>query len=65
MKTKYTVTVGEVGNEIGHESTHNCATDEGAIRAARRECRPYKGDGWWYVRDEDGREIGSGGRRTL
>jgi hypothetical protein len=65
MKTRYTVTVGEVGNEIGHTSRHDCATDAGAIRAAKRQAAPYKGDGWWTVKDADGRPVANGGRRSL
>jgi hypothetical protein len=60
MKTRYTVTVGEIGNEVGHESTHNCETDAGAIRAARRAVAPYQGDGWWRVEDETGRPVANG-----
>jgi hypothetical protein len=52
------VTVGEVGNGIGHTSAHYCETDAGAIRAARRKAAPYKGDGWWLVQDETGRLVG-------
>ena len=61
----YRVTVGEVGNEIGHRSTHYCASNAGAVRAARRACASYGGDGWWIVTGASGREVAHGGRRVL
>jgi len=64
-KRTYTVTVGEVGNDIGHVSTHHCATDEGAVRTAKREVAPYGGDGWWTVETEDGWQVAHGGRRQF
>ena len=65
MKTRYTVTVGETGNEVGHTSHHDCDNDAGARRAAKRMAAPYKGDGWWTVCDDTGRPVGNGGRRSM
>jgi len=65
MKSKYIITVGEVGNEIGHGSESRHVNDEAAISKARREVAPYHGDGWWIVRTEHGEWIASGGRRSL
>ena len=51
MKYPYTITIGETGNNIGHPQTSMHATDEAAIRKARRLCREtYGDDGWWLVR---------------
>jgi signal transduction histidine kinase len=68
MKRRYTVTVGEVANCIGHISHHECATDAEATRVAKRVAAPsvlYGRDGWWVVEDADGRRVASGGRRSL
>ena len=64
-KQSYKITVGEVGNEIGHTQTSEHVSDDAAIRKARRECAPYDGDGWWIVEDESGRPVARGGRRNL
>ena len=61
----YSITVGETGNEQGHTTTHRCMSDDHAIRAARRMVAPYRHDGWWIVRDEDGRDVASGGRKSM
>ena len=61
----HTITVGEVGNEIGHESRHHHQTDDLAIENAKRLCRPYKGDGWWSVERADGFPVADGGRFRL
>ena len=65
MKQQYTVVVGEVGNEIGHTSTHLCGSDALAVRAARRQAAGYGRDGWWTVCDDTGRPVSKGGRRSL
>jgi hypothetical protein len=64
-KQRYIITVGEAGNEIGHDSSGDYMSDEHARAAALRKVRDYRGDGWWAVRDDVGREIGRGGRRSL
>jgi hypothetical protein len=64
-KRKYQITVGEVGNEVGHVTRSSHVSDEAAVRKARRMVRPYRGDGWWYVTADNGRWVANGGRRTL
>ena len=47
---KYTLTIGEIGNEIGHVKTINARNDETAIATAKRICtRDYQGDGWYIL----------------
>ena len=46
---EYTITVGEVGNEIGHATTAKYATDAEAIKAAKKAVNVYNGDGWYNV----------------
>ena len=46
---EYTITVGEVGNEIGHEATTQHATDADAIKAAKKAVKAYNGDGWYKI----------------
>ena len=65
MKSLYTITVGEVGNEIGHERQSLHASDLCAVRAAQRQARPYRGDGWWTVTTASGEPVARGGRRSL
>jgi hypothetical protein len=62
-KATYRITVGEVGNEIGHVNTSWRASDLCAIRAAKRRCAAYKGDGWWVVQTAAGYPVARGGRR--
>lgn len=58
---RYTITVGETGNELGHVHTAYHVSDTAAIRAAKRLCAPYRGDGWWLVECE-GSTVARGGR---
>ena len=58
---RYTITVGEAGNERGHSHTAYHVSDAAAIRAAKELCAPYRGDGWWRV-EADGALVARGGR---
>lgn len=62
MKT-YAITIGEVGNEIGHVQQCRARSDAGAMRAAGRAMTKYGRDGWWIVTDPDGRVIERGSGR--
>ena len=64
-KTTYRITVGEVGNEVGHVNDSQHASDLCAVRAAKRRCAAYKGDGWWSVEMVSGLPVARGGRRNL
>ena len=63
MKTKhdYQIIIGETGNEYGHVTSSRYASDAAAIRAAKRRCAEYHGDGWWRVECE-GATVARGGR---
>ena len=64
MKKKvYKVTIGETGNECGHVTRSRHVSDTAAIRAARRLCAEYRGDGWWRVECE-GATVARGGRAS-
>lgn len=65
MKTKhaYQIIVGETGNERGHIHRSAHVSDAAAIRAAKRLCAPYSGDGWWLV-ECDGSTVARGGRAS-
>lgn len=56
-KSTYTITVGEVGNEIGHQTTGQYLSGDHAIRAAKRAVACYKGDGWYTVTNDRGEVI--------
>jgi len=60
----YTILIGETGNEQGHMVPNRATTDAGAIRAAKRACAAYSGDGWWIV-SCDGHTVARGGRDTI
>jgi len=60
-KHTYQITIGETGNECGHVSTSDHVSDRAAIRAAKRLCSAYHGDGWWRVESE-GSTVARGGR---
>jgi hypothetical protein len=63
--SKYITVVGETGNEQGHVAEVSAANDAAAIRKAKRAVAAYRGDGWWIVRDDSGREVARGGRVAL
>ena len=46
---EYTIIVGEVGNEIGHVTTAEYATDADAVKAAKKAAKKYNGDGWYKI----------------
>lgn len=58
---RYTIIVGETGNECGHIYTSAYADDAAAIRAAKRLCADYDDDGWWRV-ECAGATVARGGR---
>lgn len=58
---KYAIIIGETGNERGHVYSSAYADDAAAIRAAKRLCAAYRGDGWWRV-ECDGETVARGGR---
>jgi hypothetical protein len=58
---RYTIIVGETGNECGHLTNSSHVTDAAAVRMAKRLCAAYKGDGWWRV-DCYGVCVARGGR---
>lgn len=60
-KHTYQITVGETGNECGHVTTSEHVSDAAAIRAAKRRCSAYRGDGWWRV-ECAGATVARGGR---
>jgi len=60
-KHVYKITVGETGNESGHVTRSCHVSDAAAIRAAKRLCAPYRGDGWWRV-ECAGETVARGGR---
>jgi len=69
-KQAYIITVGEAGNELGHMYKSNHISARAAIRAARRMCAEYHGDGWYIVHEdtgdgETGEMVDGGGRRKL
>ena len=57
-KQSYTITVGEVGNNIGHVNVSYHVSDKAAVRAARRTARAYGKDGWLMVADAFGNLVG-------
>lgn len=63
--TQYTITVGEVGNEMGHPSAKWLMDDDEARADALRDVADYNGDGWWMVEDDRGQEIARGGRFSM
>ena len=60
-KQPYKITVGETGNECGHVTSSSHVSDRAAIRAAKRRCAEYHGDGWWRV-ECAGATVARGGR---
>jgi len=60
-KQTYRIIVGETGNELGHVTISRHVSDRAAIRAAKRRCAKYHGDGWWRVESE-GATVARGGR---
>lgn len=60
---RYTIIVGETGNEIGHICSSQTCSDAAAVRKAKRLCATYKGDGWWRVECE-GATVARGGRAS-
>ena len=60
-KHTYQITIGETGNECGHVYTSEHVSGTAAIRAAKRMCSEYHGDGWWRVECE-GWTVARGGR---
>ena len=60
-KHEYQITVGETGNFCGHLTLSRHVSDAAAIRAAKRRCAAYHGDGWWIVTRE-GATVARGGR---
>ena len=60
-KQPYKITVGETGNVRGHVRTSEHVSNRAAIRAAKRRCAEYHGDGWWRV-ECDGETVARGGR---
>ena len=60
-KQSYQIIVGETGNECGHVTSSSHVSDRAAIRAAKRRCAEYHGDGWWRV-EAEGALVARGGR---
>ena len=60
-KQAYRIVVGETGNYCGHVTNSSHVSDRAAIRAAKRRCAAYHGDGWWIVTRE-GATVARGGR---
>ena len=60
-KQNYRITVGETGNDCGHVTSSSHVSDRAAIRAAKRRCAEYHGDGWWRV-ECAGATVARGGR---
>ena len=60
-KQTYRIIVGETCNECGHIRTSDHVSDAAAIRAAKRRCSAYHGDGWWRV-ECAGATVARGGR---
>ena len=60
-KQTYRIIVGETGNECGHVRIGKHVSDAAAIRAAKRRCSAYHGDGWWRV-EAEGALVARGGR---
>ena len=60
-KQGYLIIVGETGNECGYVSIGKHVSDASAIRAAKRRCAEYHGDGWWRV-ECAGATVARGGR---
>ncbi len=63
-KQTYIITTGETGNDQGHQRTGRYVNDAAAIRAAKRDCKAYDGNGWWRV-DQDGNKIAAGGKAAM
>jgi hypothetical protein len=52
---KYKLLVGENGSDLGHFITTRAASFDGAWKAAKRELRKYRGDGWAKIYADYGR----------
>lgn len=59
----YEIIVGEVGNEQGYIHLETLKSDAEARRKANKLVAPYKGDGWYIVKDYlTGETISKAGR---